>query len=124
MPTPRLSAVAGNRAISSASLPAARLVFQQITHSRTAGVVSISGWLTNTGGLAACSLTMRVVVYDQANRLVGSAEGAPRSPDLAPGHSSPFEFSVSIPKALDDDPKFQLGMIVPSIASYSGECRE
>ena len=124
VPTPRLSVVARSRTINTSLLPAPRLVFQRLTHSRTPGVVSINGWLANTGGLAACSITMRIVVFDQIDSLVGSAEGSPRSPDLAPGHSSPFAFSVSIPKALEENPKFQIGTVSPSIGSYSNECRE
>ena len=127
VPTPRLSAVARARTLNSAVLPAPRLVFPQLAHTRTAGVVSVNGWLTNVGGLPACAITMRVVVLGvlgETQRHVGSAEGAPGSPDLAPGHGSPFAFSVSIPKALDDDPKFQIGSVNASIVSYSGECRD
>jgi hypothetical protein len=124
VPTPRLAVIARNRTLATALLPAPRLVFPRLTHERTAGVVSINGWLTNEGGLPACAVTMRVVVLDKLNKHVASAEGSPRSPDLAPGHSSPFEFSVSIPKALDDEPQFQIGSVSASIVSYSGSCRE
>lgn len=123
VPTASLSAVARNRPLNTALPPGARLVFQHLVHSRTADAVSISGWLTNTGGQAACSVTMRVVVFDKNNKFVGSAEGSPRSASLAPTHGSPFEFSVPVPKPLSEDSEFEVGTVSPSITSYSNDCR-
>lgn len=124
VPTPRLASVASGRKLGSSAPAGARFAFPQPTWRRSAGVVSVNGWLTNAGGAAACDVTIRVSVVDARGRLVGSATGPPRSPDLAPGHGSPWELSVAIPKALDDDPAFQIGSASASVVSYSGGCRD
>ena len=124
VPTPRLSSVARDRKLASSGPAGARFVFPQPTHRRWAGVVSVSGWLTNAGSAAACDVAIRVSVVDAKGRLVGSATGPPRSPNLAPGHGSPWELSVPVPKPFEDDPDFRIGSASASVVSYSGDCRE